>query len=92
MTGRLLTARAVADELGLHPETVLLWVRQGKLPAFKLPSGAIRVRDTDLDAWLAERATPARPVSPNTADAARTLRLSSVPSPNTDSEDQCQDR
>jgi excisionase family DNA binding protein len=84
---RLLTARVVAEQLGLHPETVLLWIRQGKLPAFKLPSGAIRVRDTDLDAWLLERATPARPVSPNTADAARTPRLSSVASPSTDSEE-----
>jgi len=54
---RLLTARVVAEQLGLCTETVLLWVRQGKLPAFKLPSGAIRIRESDLDRWLEERAT-----------------------------------
>jgi len=56
----LMTAREVADLLGVSPETVLRWVRQGKLPAFRLPGGAIRFRDDEIDAWLSERATPGR--------------------------------
>jgi excisionase family DNA binding protein len=58
MTDRLLTAREVRDMLGFQcTETVLRWVRDGKLPAFRLPGGAIRFRQDDLDRWLAERAT-----------------------------------
>jgi excisionase family DNA binding protein len=41
-------------------ETVLRWTRRGELPAIKLPGGAIRYREGDLDAWLVERATPGR--------------------------------
>jgi excisionase family DNA binding protein len=55
MAARLLTARAVADLLGVSTETVLRWVRAGKLPAVRLPGGGIRFREDDLDAWLAER-------------------------------------
>lgn len=75
MTGRLLTAREVADQLGLHTETVLSWVRRGDLPAFKLPGGAIRFRESDLDQWLQERATGRG--TPRTTPAAR---LATVPS------------
>lgn len=61
MSGRLLTARIVAEHLGLTPETVLAWVREGKLPAFRLPSGQIRFREADLDAWLEQRSTGVKP-------------------------------
>jgi excisionase family DNA binding protein len=57
MTG-LLTARAVADLLGVSAETVLRWTRRGELPAIRLPGGAVRFREDDLDEWLVERATP----------------------------------
>ena len=53
----LLTARQVADTLGVSPETVLRWTRRGDLGAIKLPGGAIRYRQTDLDAWLTEHTT-----------------------------------
>jgi excisionase family DNA binding protein len=53
----LLTARAVAELLDVSPETVLRWTRKGQLPAVRLPSGAIRYREADLEAWLEERAT-----------------------------------
>jgi excisionase family DNA binding protein len=56
--GRLLTARDVANRLGLSTETVLSWVRRGELPAFKL-GRAIRFREADLDQWLQARATSA---------------------------------
>jgi excisionase family DNA binding protein len=44
--------------LSVSTETVLRWVRAGMLPALRLPGGAIRFRQTDLDGWLEERATP----------------------------------
>jgi excisionase family DNA binding protein len=54
---RLLTVREVADRLIVHPETVLRWVRRGEIPAVRLPGGAIRIREDELEAWLAARAT-----------------------------------
>ena len=60
MTGPLRTAREVADMLGISSETVLRWVRRGLLPAIRLPGGAIRFREGDIEAWLEERATPRR--------------------------------
>jgi excisionase family DNA binding protein len=52
---RLLTAREVAGVLGVSTETVLRWTRAGKLPAIRLPGGAIRYRAEDVDAWLDAR-------------------------------------
>jgi excisionase family DNA binding protein len=57
MTGRLLTAREVAELLGVSSETVLRWIRRGDLAAYRLPGGALRFRSEDLDQWLADRAT-----------------------------------
>jgi excisionase family DNA binding protein len=54
---RLLTAREVAGQLGVSSETVLRWTRCGNLPGFRMPGGALRYREADLDDWLAERAT-----------------------------------
>lgn len=53
MSGPLRTAREVAGLLGVSTETVLRWTRRGDLPALRLPGGAIRYRETDLDQWLA---------------------------------------
>jgi excisionase family DNA binding protein len=65
---RLVTARQVAEHLGVTPKTVLRWTGRGLLPAIKLPSGAIRYRPEDVDAWLHEHETGAddasRGVSP----------------------------
>jgi excisionase family DNA binding protein len=55
VTAPLLTARGVADLLGVSTETVLRWSRCGSLPSFCLPGGAIRFRQDDLDAWLEGR-------------------------------------
>lgn len=57
MTGRLLTARAVAEFLGVSTETVLRWHRKGKLPGRRLPGGALRFVEAELDEWLSRRAT-----------------------------------
>ena len=72
MTEQLLTARVVAQQLGLTTETVLAWVRDGKLPAFRLPGGAIRFRPDDLEAWLEQRATSRQGASTAMPDAAQT--------------------
>ncbi len=75
MTERLLTAREVADRLGVSTETVLRWTRRGEMPAFKLPGGAIRYRDVDLDDWLRVRATcPATLQATRSATPERVLR------------------
>jgi excisionase family DNA binding protein len=60
MEQRLLTARGVADQLGVGPATVLRWTRQGVLLGFRLPSGAMRYREDDVDAWLESRASLGR--------------------------------
>ena len=36
--------------LGVSTETVLRWTRRGELPAIRLPGGAIRYRQDELDA------------------------------------------
>jgi excisionase family DNA binding protein len=38
-------------------ETVLRWTRRGDLPGFRLPGGALRFREDDLEQWLNGRAT-----------------------------------
>jgi excisionase family DNA binding protein len=75
VTERLLTAREVAELLGVSTGALLRWTRAGEVPAVKLPSGAVRYRPEEIDAWLNEHATTragdaARGVSP-TQDATR---------------------
>jgi len=57
MSAPLLTARQVGELLGMSPGTVLRWTRLGKLPALKLPSGAIRYRAEELERWLEAHST-----------------------------------
>ena len=61
VTEPLLTAREVADTLGVTAETVLRWTRPGELPAIGCPGGAIRYREADIDAWIEEHETGAAP-------------------------------
>ena len=69
----LLTAREVAEQLAVSPETVLRWTRRGELPAYRLPGGAIRYAPDTLDKWLATNATADAGVeeSPDTPHRAR---------------------
>ena len=54
MSGRLLTAREVAERLGFHPKTVLDWRKRGVgPPATVLHNGCIRYGEAKFDAWLA---------------------------------------
>ena len=74
----LLTARTVAGILGVWTETVLRWVRNDQLPAIHLPSGAVRIPQDELSAWLRSRATPRRGVLATKFDAANSKRYPQV--------------
>jgi excisionase family DNA binding protein len=87
VTGPLLTAREVAELLGVHAETVLRWARRGQLPAIRLPSGQIRFREDEIEAWLGERATPRRGVRTTTPDAALRGTVQSITRTTTDDEE-----
>jgi len=56
----LLTARQVAELIGVSTETILRWTRHGDLPAIRLPGGALRFRMSNLELWLDQRATAER--------------------------------
>jgi excisionase family DNA binding protein len=74
VTERLLTARQLAERLGVSSETVLRWTRAGEVPAIRLPRGAIRYAPAAIEAWLEGRATSADAAveeSPDTPDRAR---------------------
>ena len=56
-----MTVFEVAKRLGVNPETVRLWLRAGAMRGYKLtPSrsgrGEWRIRETDLERFIAERA------------------------------------
>jgi excisionase family DNA binding protein len=74
----LLTAREVAEILGVSAETILRWTRRGELPAIRLPGGAIRYRESELDGWLEERATPRRGVRTTAPSVAQSERVRSL--------------
>jgi excisionase family DNA binding protein len=74
----LLTAREVAQRLQVSTETVLRWTRTGELYGFRLPGGALRYRPTDLEHWLAERATPRRGSVSDLEGATRSDPLAAV--------------
>lgn len=62
----LLTARQVAELLGLSVESVLRWHRAGRLPGFRLANGVLRFDPDEIDAWLNHHReeTPPCPTSP----------------------------
>ena len=87
MSDRLLTAREVADWLGVSTETVLRWTRRGELRAIRLPGterGRLRYRHEDVEAWLAEHATKADDANRGVSAAPSAIRhdeaYSSLPS------------
>lgn len=85
MTGRLVTARELAQQLGVSTGALLRWTRGGKVPgARKLPSGAIRYDPDRIHEWLATECAMAgdatEEVSP-TPDAARRTEVSFPSSP-----------
>lgn len=53
MSDRLLTARELAEYLGLSTATVLDWHEAGRVPSFKL-GHAVRFRESEVQSWLEE--------------------------------------
>ena len=45
----------------LHPKTVYLWIREGKLPAFRTPGAQYRVRTDDARAYTEKNNLPPLP-------------------------------
>ncbi len=52
--GMLLKPSDVATILQVNPATILRWIKDGKLPAIRLPSGVFKVRGETVDAILRE--------------------------------------
>ena len=46
-----LTPQEVSDMLRVSVHTVRRWIKEGKLPAYKVGRGW-RIRDVELDKWL----------------------------------------
>jgi excisionase family DNA binding protein len=80
VSDRLLTTREVAERFGVVSETILRWVRTGRLPAIRISTGAIRFRESELESWLDERATAdgADRVAPTTRRTARQALVSPI--------------
>ena len=52
-----LTPKEVSDFLRVSTQTILRWIKEGKLPAYKV--GRVwRISKVDLDKWLNQQRTP----------------------------------
>jgi excisionase family DNA binding protein len=50
---RLYNVKAVVDILGSPRVTVIRWIREGRLRAFKVPGGRLwRIKESDLAAFI----------------------------------------
>ena len=58
ITNRLRTIRETAAELGLSPNTVRLWISQGRMPHVRLGK-TIRVRQSEIEQLIEDGAVPA---------------------------------
>ncbi len=53
--GKLLTLAEVLAELEVPKSTFFRWKATGKAPkTIKYPNGSLRIRRSDLDAWIAD--------------------------------------
>ena len=52
MTERLLTAREVAELVGLSTETILRRWRRGEIAGFRLANNVLRFDPVEINAWL----------------------------------------
>lgn len=52
---KLLSVNIVAEACGVTPKTIRVWIREGRIPASRMGPHSIRVRESDLKAFL-ERA------------------------------------
>ena len=70
----LIGTSAAADMLGVSPDTIRRWAKDGRVAASSLPSGRLRFRPEDIEALLtpttesadeAAQNESSRPVSPD---------------------------
>lgn len=54
------TLTAAADYLQVHPQTLRLWVRTGRITAVKFGPRTIRFRESDLTEFLERHASRAK--------------------------------
>jgi excisionase family DNA binding protein len=52
----LLTAAKAAQHLGIHPNTLLLWTRQGRIPAIRM-GRRVAFRQSSLNVWVEQNYT-----------------------------------
>jgi excisionase family DNA binding protein len=64
-----LTVAEVAETLKLNQQTVRNWIDRGELPAARLGQRRIRVRESDLQAFIdaGSRTAEPQPIAPDTA-------------------------
>ncbi|MCI0342782.1 MAG: excisionase family DNA-binding protein [Planctomycetales bacterium] len=43
-----MTTREAGERLAVAPGTIRRWVREGRLPATRIPGGLLRIADADL--------------------------------------------
>jgi predicted DNA-binding transcriptional regulator AlpA len=63
LSERLLTAREVAEPVGLSTESVLHRWRAGEIPGFRIASNVLRFDPVEIEAWL-EKCPEPRKVAP----------------------------
>ena len=56
-SARLLEVAHAAHRLGVSQDTIRRYVRDGKLPAIRLPGNHLRIEPADLSAFIEERRT-----------------------------------
>jgi excisionase family DNA binding protein len=61
-----LTVPEVVSILKLNPQTVRTWIDQQKLPAVRVGQRRVRIRQSDLDAFIAASSAPKAPEEPLT--------------------------
>jgi excisionase family DNA binding protein len=72
-----LTVAEIAELLKINPQTVRNWIDRRELPAVRVGQRRVRVRQSDLDAFLTSGATSAPEVEHATGeDATRSGRAS----------------
>jgi len=54
MAKQYLSVEEIANELGVHPETVRIWIRDGDLPALQLKR-TYRIKREDYEEFLRSR-------------------------------------
>ena len=48
----LLASEQAASLLGIHPNTLLLWARQGRVPCIRIGNRRVMFRASALNLWL----------------------------------------